>query len=122
MKKVISLVIAIMMVLSLAACGSSQAPANTTPTGYTYKVAIVQQLDHSSLDEIRIAITAQLESLAKEKGIGIYIQDYNGQNDASALNQIGTQVVSDGFDIIIPIATTAALSGAKSVMSCSAPK
>ena len=107
MKKVISLVIAIMMVLSLAACGSS-APASTTPTGYTYKVAIVQQLAHSSLDEIRVAITAQLEALAKEKGIGIYIQDYNGQNDASALNQIGTQVVSDGVDIIIPIATTAA--------------
>ena len=96
-----------MMVLSLAACGSS-APANTTPTGYTYKVAIVQQLDHSSLDEIRVAITAQLEALAKEKGIGILIEDYNGQNDASVLNQIGTQVVSDGFDIIIPIATTAA--------------
>ena len=96
-----------MMVLSLAACGS-QAPANTTPTGYTYKVAIVQQLDHSSLDEIRLAVTAQLEALAAEKGIGILIEDFNGQNDGSVLNQIGTQVVDDGFDIIIPIATTAA--------------
>ena len=96
-----------MMVLSLAACGS-QAPANTTPTGYTYKVAIVQQLDHSSLDEIRLAVTAQLEALAAEKGIGILIEDFNGQNDGSVLNQIGTQVVDDGFDMIIPIATTAA--------------
>ena len=107
MKKVISFVIAVMMVLSLAACGS-QAPANTTPTGYTYKVAIVQQLDHSSLDEIRLAVTAQLEALAAENGIGILIEDFNGQNDGSVLNQIGTQVVDDGFDIIIPIATTAA--------------
>ena len=96
-----------MMVLSLAACGS-QAPANTTPTGYTYKVAIVQQLDHSSLDEIRLAVTAQLEALAAENGIGILIEDFNGQNDGSVLNQIGTQVVDDGFDMIIPIATTAA--------------
>ena len=107
MKKIIACVIAVMMVLSLAACGS-QAPANTTPTGYTYKVAIVQQLDHSSLDEIRLAVTAQLEALASEKGIGILIEDFNGQNDGSVLNQIGTQVVDDGFDIIIPIATTAA--------------
>ena len=107
MKKIIACVIAVMMVLSLAACGS-QAPANTTPTGYTYKVAIVQQLDHSSLDEIRLAVTAQLEALAAEKGIGILIEDFNGQNDGSVLNQIGTQVVDDGFDMIIPIATTAA--------------
>ena len=110
MKKMISLVIAIMMVLSLAACGSSQAPANTTPTGYetNFKVAIVQQLDHSSLDEIRVAIDAQLKALAEEAGVGIVVSDYNGQNDGSVLNQIGTQVVADEYDMIIPIATTAA--------------
>ena len=108
MKKVICLIVSLLMILSLTACGASQAPADTTPTGYTYKVAIVQQLDHSSLDEIRIAVDAQLKALAAEKGIGILVEDYNGQNDASNLNQIGAQVVADGFDMIIPIATTAA--------------
>ena len=33
---------------------------------------------------------------------------FNGQNDATILNPIGSQVVSDGFDAIIPIATLAA--------------
>ena len=108
MKKVICVIVSILMVLSLTACGG--APANTTPTGYetNFKVAIVQQLDHSSLDEIRIAVDAQLKALAKEAGVGMVVSDYNGQNDASNLNQIGAKVVADEYDLIIPIATTAA--------------
>lgn len=107
MKKMISLIAAILMLVSLTACGADPAQ---TPTGHTenYKVAIVQQLDHSSLDEIRTAVEAQLKALAEANGVGIVIQHYNGQNDASVLNQIGTQVVSENFDMIIPIATTAA--------------
>lgn len=107
MKKMISLIAAILMLVSLTACGGDPAQ---TPTGYSenYKVAIVQQLDHSSLDEIRTAVEAQLKALAEANGVGIVIHHYNGQNDASVLNQIGTQVVSENFDMIIPIATTAA--------------
>ena len=105
MKKVISLIAAILMLVSLTGCGSDPA---TTPTGYTYKVAIVQQLDHSSLDEIRAAVEAQLTALGMDSNMGIQIETFNGQNDASMLNQIGTQVVSEGYDMIIPIATTAA--------------
>ena len=108
MKKLISVILSLVMILSLTACGSSE-PAQT-PTGYAenYTVAIVQQLDHSSLDEIRTAIEAQLKALAEEKGVGIVVTYDNGQNDASMLNQIGTQLVADGVDMIIPIATTAA--------------
>ena len=108
MKKLISVILSLVMILSLTACGSSESAQ--TPTGYAenYTVAIVQQLDHSSLDEIRTAIEAQLKALAAEKGVGIVVTYDNGQNDASAMNQIGTQVVADGVDMIIPIATTAA--------------
>jgi len=106
MKKVISLILSLVMIASLfAGCGA----AGTADDG-TYTVAIVQQLDHSSLDEIRTAISAQLTKLAEEKGITLEIKEYNGQNDGSVLNQIGTEVVSDGVDMIIPIATQAAQS------------
>ncbi len=108
MKKMISLILTLALALTcLTACG---APEELTPTGYekNFTVAIVQQLDHSSLDEIRTAIEAQLKAKAAEQGVGMVITYDNGQNDASALNQIGTQVVSDGVDMIIPIATTAA--------------
>ena len=95
MKKFMSIALAALMVLSLfAACGN-------TDDGVT-KVAIVQQLDHSSLDEIRAAIESELTAA------GIEFEVFNGQNDASVLNQIGAQVVSDNFDAIVPIATLAA--------------
>ena len=96
MKKLICVMLALMMTLSLfSGCGGA------ADDGVT-KVAIVQQLDHASLDEICAAIEAQFQGEQYE------VKVFNGQNDGSVLNQIGTQVVSDGYDIIIPIATNAA--------------
>lgn len=102
MKKVISVLLSLVMICVFTGCAAS----DDSSDGFT--VAVVQQMDHSSLDEIRTAITTQLNALAEEKGIAITIEEYNGQNDSSILNQIGAQVVSDGVDMIIPIATTAA--------------
>ena len=105
MKKLISMILATVMVLSLfAGCGASEEKANDTE----FTVAIVQQLDHSSLDEIREAIKAQLNALAEPTNYTIVIEEYNGQNDNSVLSQISTEVVADGVDLIIPIATLAA--------------
>ena len=102
MKKLICVMLTIMMAISLfAGCGA-------TADDGVYKIAIVQQLDHASLNEIRDAIEAELDKIAQEKGLKIEYKDFNGQNDASVLNQIGAQVVSDNYDAIIPIATTAA--------------
>ena len=123
MKKVISLVLSVMMMLTMfAGCKASstaetaaptsstaaETSADTTPAAQEFNVAIVQQLDHASLDEIRTAIVAQLQTLAEEKDVKVNIQEFNGQNDATVLNQIGAQVVGDGVDLIIPIATLAA--------------
>ena len=125
MKKFIAVMTAAAMLTSLSACGASASTASSaaestassavadsttgsTADATTYKVAIVQQLDHTSLDEIRTAIEAELDAKAAEKGITIEYKDFNGQNDATTLNQIGTQVVSDGYDAVIPIATLAA--------------
>jgi len=90
-----------------AAASSSEAAA-ADDTAKSYKIAVVQQLDHASLDEIRTAVEAELDAKAAEKGITIEYKDFNGQNDATTLNQIGTQVVSDGYDAVVPIATLAA--------------
>ena len=104
MKKFVAVLSAAAMMTSLAACGFTADTANTaassaettasaaestadTAAADSYKVAIVQQLDHASLDEIRVAIEKELDAKAAEKG---------------------TQVVADGYDAIIPIATLAA--------------
>ena len=112
MKKFIAIILALVLALSMTACGSS-APAETKApeaagAATELKVAIIQQLDHSSLDEIREAIKAQLNTLAEPTNYTITIEEYNGQNDTSMLTQIATQVVADEPDMIIPIATLAA--------------
>ena len=102
MKKLFCVMLTVMMILSLfAGCGAAADDG-------VIKIAIVQQMDHSSLDEIRLAIQAELDAIAASKGLTVQYKHFNGQNDASVLNQIGAQVVSDGYDAIIPIATTAA--------------
>ena len=125
MKKFVAVLSAAAMLCSLAACGSTASSAASSEAviggadsatnlvvtdGETtsYKIAIVQQLDHASLDEIRTAVEAELDAKAAEKGIAIEYKEFNGQNDATTLNQIGTQVVSDGYDAVVPIATLAA--------------
>lgn len=101
MKKLISLVLAAAMTVS--ACAISVFAEKPS-----FKVAIVQQLDHRSLDEIRTAAESKLLALADEKDATVEVKVFNGQNDSSILNQIGAKVVSDGYDAVIPIATLAA--------------
>ena len=102
MKKLFAIVMCLALMIALfSGCGAAKEDG-------VYRIAIVQQMDHASLDEIRAAIEAELDALAAEKSIEIVYKVFNGQNDGTVLNQIGSQVVSDGYDAIIPIATTAA--------------
>ena len=72
------------------------------------KIAVVKQMDHASLDEIANAICAELDTIAADNGVKIEYEVYSGQGDQSVLTQIGTQVISEQVDAIIPIATLAA--------------
>ena len=120
-KKLFALALAGAMSLSLFACGdggkitSSDGPTVTVggsetrqPDGATYKVAIIKQTDHPSLDEIARAIEAQLDKIAADNGITIEHYTVSGQDDQSTLRQMGDQAIADQVDAIIPIATTAA--------------
>lgn len=127
MKKITAIVSSLILSASLlVGCGASSTPAPTTAPATTpaatvaaetaaettevksYSVAIVQQLSHSSLDEIHEAISAELKARAEAAGVELTISDYNGQNDTTMLGQIGAQALDDKVDMIIPIATLAA--------------
>ena len=96
-----ALVLLAMTVGMLCGCGNKKEEG-------VYYVAIVQQMDHISLDEIRVAIETELAVRAEQEGITIVCEKFNGQNDATILNQIGAEVVSEEYDAVIPIATLAA--------------
>lgn len=76
--------------------------------GASYNIAVVKQMDHASLDEIANAVCEELDTIAADNGIEIKYEVYSGQGDQSVLTQIGTQVISEQVDAIIPIATLAA--------------
>ncbi|MBR2676397.1 MAG: ABC transporter substrate-binding protein [Solobacterium sp.] len=103
------------LALTLTACAGTTGTSEPTATAEAdgektvYKVAIVKQLDHASLDEIANAIASELDALAEKNGVVIEYGDiYSGQNDQTTLQQIGSQAIADGVDVIIPIATLAA--------------
>lgn len=98
-------ILAILLSVALLASFGAMAFADEAPH---YKIAIVKQLDHASLDEIANAIAAELDVLAEEKGVVIEYEIYSGQGEQSVLQQIGTQAIADEVDAIIPIATLAA--------------
>ncbi len=138
-RKVVSFVMAAVMAAALAGCGSSNgagsqetqpqqggqtlaqtqeqanAPEETqqaqTGDGAVYKVGIVQYVDDASLNQIEKAIEAELTAKGQELGVTFDFANYthNGQADSSVLNQIATDLVADGVDVIIPIATPAAM-------------
>ena len=138
-KKALAMVLAAAMSLSLAACGSGaassasaasaadSAPAAAVPAteetqastagettaneGTVYKVGIVKYVDDASLDQIESAIQTELDAKGQELGVTFDYADYtkNGQADSTTLNQIASDLVADNVDVIIPIATPAAL-------------
>lgn len=102
MKKFASMLLVSVLSLSLfAGCGQEK-------KSDSYRVAIVQQLDHSSLEEIRLAAQKELDQQGKDKGLVIEYEHFNGQNDPTILGQIGSQIAGGGFDAILPIGTLAA--------------
>ena len=95
MKKFLTMTLACAMTLSLAACGSktdtaangndSQQAAGQPEETKTYKVAIIKQLDHASLDEIANAVAAELDKISADNGVTITYDITSGQNDQSTL-------------------------------------
>ena len=46
--------------------------------GSSYKIAVVKQMDHASLDEIASAVCEELDTIAAENGIRIEYEVYSG--------------------------------------------
>ncbi|MDE6280331.1 MAG: ABC transporter [Oscillospiraceae bacterium] len=137
LKKLFALAAAAAMTLSLCACSSGKTQDSQPPQGEqtqnvtdtqqpsgdtTYKVAIIKQFDHPSLDEIAKAVAAELDKIAADNGVKIeYDITCGQQNDQTVLKQLADQAIADKVDAIIPIATTAAQIAASSAEETKTP-
>ena len=108
----------VILACAMFLCPVLAAQADEAPA---YKVAIIKQLDHASLDEIANAIAARLDEIAAEKGVTITYEITSGQGDQSVLKQLADQAIADGVNAIIPIATTAAQVAALSAEDTQTP-
>ena len=109
MKKFVALMMAMMMLVSLAACGGGE--DETADGSVTIKVGIVQYMDHASLNQIVANIMNRLDERGAELDIHFEYEKYfqNGQGDPSVINQCIADVIADEVDFIIPIATPVAI-------------
>ena len=119
---------AVVSALGLTGCGSSGSSAAASSTassaagsaaaaseaGQTFKVGIVNYVDHASLNQIVASVESRLDKVGAEKGVTFDYADYyaNAQADQSNLNQIGADLVADQVDVIVAVATPTAATGA----------
>ena len=109
MKKIITLLLAAMMLLSLAACGTNDGGDGSAETAAdaSYYVGIVQLVQHPALDK---ATEGFQDALEKELGAGTVSFDVqNASGDSATCATIVNGFVSDGVDLIMANATPALL-------------
>lgn len=106
---VVGTMLATLSMMTLVGCGSSNKEEGTTKENSStekYKIGIVQPMDHPSLNQIRETIIAELDELGLSDQIEIECENANG--DSSLLTTIMQNLIGDGVDMIVPIATSTA--------------
>ena len=111
MKKNITKIVALGLLMGLTAgCGTGNTETSAEVKEGMKKVAIVQYVEHPSLDTIRESTIKALADQGFVEGQNITIDYQNAQADQSNLNSIASKFVGDKPDVIIAIATPAAQS------------
>lgn len=91
----------------MAGCGSSD-QSSSSGSGKTYKIGIVQLVEHNALDAANKGFVDGLKERGFEEGKNITIDRQNAQADQSNLQNIAQRFVSAKMDLICAIATPAA--------------
>ena len=107
LKKIVSLIAALAMTASLAACSNADDKQETD--GITYKVGICNYVDDASLNQIVENIENQLAAIGKEKGVTFDIAYDNCNADATVMNQIIANFIADDVDLMVGVATPVAV-------------
>ena len=102
MKKLISLVLAAVMALSLVACGSGNKDKDTGDK--TYKVGVVQLVQHEALDAATKGFTDALKEALGDK---VEVVEKNASGDSNNCITIVNGFISDKVDLIMANATPA---------------
>ena len=95
-------IIAVMLIAILTLCGCAFAEGS-------FRVGICNYVDDASLNQIVENIQNQLEAIGAEKGVSFDIDYQNCNADASVMQQIISNFIADGVDLMVGVATPVAM-------------
>lgn len=104
-KKMLSMVLAMAMALSLTACGSNEAADASSE----YVVGICNYVDDASLNQICDNIQNRLAEIGTEKGVTFTVKYDNCMADANVMEQIISDFIADDVDLMVGVATPVAM-------------
>lgn len=102
MKKALSILLCLILLVSVCACGSSSDKKDDTEK--TYKIGVIILTDHPALQAACDGFLAGLDEL----GVKYEADIQNAQGEQTICATIATKFVNDGVDLIFAIATPAA--------------
>ena len=104
MKKLITIICVLAMILALTACGGSEAPSAPADSAAGYVVGICQLVQHPALDA---ATQGFKDALVEKLGNDVSFIEQNASGDSATCATICNQLVSEEVDLILANATAA---------------
>lgn len=108
MKKLTALLAALSLLMTLFACGANETPAADDGAA-VYKVGICNYVDDASLNQIVQNIENRLAEIGAEQNVVFDIRYDNCNADATVMNQIISNFITDGVDLMVGVATPVAM-------------
>lgn len=105
-KKIVTVVLALSMILSMVGCSNKAASSDGKKT---YKVSICNYVDDASLNQICDNIQSQLAKLGEENGVTFEVKLDNCNADANVMSQIISNFIADKTDLMVGVATPVAM-------------
>ncbi|MBQ7653445.1 MAG: ABC transporter substrate-binding protein [Clostridia bacterium] len=106
MKKIVALILSLVLVFSLFACGKA---TNETADIKTFKVGICNYVDDASLNQIVENIENQLVKLGVENAVKFDVKTDNCNADANVMSQIISNFIAENVDLMVGVATPVAM-------------
>ena len=126
MKRIAAILLSALMVLSLAACGGTEASSaassgsasqesqsssesqSASASGEMLKIGVIQLMEHDSLDQAYQGFVDGLAEAGYVDGENITIDYQNAQGEQANCQTIAEKLVADQSDLVLAIATPAA--------------